>query len=55
MSHEIQFGELKRRCDHDELKYSRRLACRFDVLTQSRLFDIGRDKMPLVGLVILEV
>ena len=44
-SHEIPSDELERRCDDDGLERSRGLARGFDLLTQSTLFDVGKDKV----------
>ena len=53
-THEIPSDELERRCDGDGLEHSDGLARGFDVLTQSALVDVGRDRVSHVGPIILE-
>ena len=49
-SHEIPSEELERRCDDDGLDR----ALGFDVLTQSTLVDVGRERVWHVAPIILE-
>ena len=53
-SHEIPSDELERQCDGDGLERSGGLARGFDVLTQSTLVDVDRDRVSHVGPIILE-